>query len=265
MQYRQSSTFRHSILIQSVLLYIVNLAPNPSCFHWIETFIDSWRTIISSCHTVVLSVSQANHSVCVWSLQHYYLCSLAPENKTAMCRQMLLLGGNAAGNCKLKPLFVYHVENPRALKWKAKGMLPVIWKRNSNASVTETVFEEWFNIHFVPAVRQHCSWNNLLFKALLLLGNALGHRQSLQDFYPEIKVVFLPPKMTCKIQRMDLSFIAAFKRYYMWRVISQAIRATDKEGGRILKEFWKWYNIWNGMNTIGNLWAKIKECTTHGC
>jgi len=53
---------------------------------------------------------------------------------------MLLLGGNAAGNCKLKLVFVYHVENPRALKWKAMGMLPVIWKPNSNAWVTETVF-----------------------------------------------------------------------------------------------------------------------------
>jgi hypothetical protein len=52
---------------------------------------------------------------------------------------MLLLGGNVAGNCKLKLVFVYHVENRRALKWKAKGMLLVIWKLNFNAWVTETV------------------------------------------------------------------------------------------------------------------------------
>jgi len=51
----------------------------------------------------------------------------------------------------------------------------------------------------------------------------------------------------------------------MRRVISQAIRATDKEGGHTLKEFWKWYNIWNAVNTIGNSWAEMKECTTHGC
>jgi len=144
---------------------------------------------------------------------------------------------------------MYHVVNPRALKWKAKGMLPVIWKPNSNAWVTETVFQEWFSIHFVPAVRQYCSQNNLLFKALLLLDNTLEHKHSLQDFYPEIKVVFLPPNMACKIQLMDRSFIAAIKRYYMRRVISQVIRATNKEGGCTLKEFWKWYNIWNAVNT----------------
>jgi hypothetical protein len=110
-------------------------------------------------------------------------------------------------------------------------MLPVIWKPTCNAWVTETVFQEWFSVHFVPAVRQHCSRNNLLFKALLLLDNTLGHRQSLQDFYREIKVTFLSPNTTWTIQLVDLSLIATFKRYYMRRVISQAIRATDKEGG----------------------------------
>ena len=49
------------------------------------------------------------------------------------------------------------------------------------------------------------------------------------------------------------------------RVISQTIRATDKEGGHILKEFRKWYNIWNAVNTISNSWAEMKECTMHGC
>lgn len=68
-----------------------------------------------------------------------------------------------------------------------------------------------------------------------------------------------------QIWLMDLSFIATFKQYYMKTVISQPIRATDKEGGRTLKEFWKGYNIWNAVNTIGNSWAEIKECTMHGC
>jgi hypothetical protein len=61
--------------------------------------------------TVWCSVNKANHSVSVWSWQHYYLCSLAAETKTAVYRQMLLLSGNAAGSCKLKPLFMYNVEN----------------------------------------------------------------------------------------------------------------------------------------------------------
>lgn len=40
-----------------------------------HTFINSWQTNISSYYIEILSVSQANTSVPVWSQQHYYLCS----------------------------------------------------------------------------------------------------------------------------------------------------------------------------------------------
>jgi hypothetical protein len=177
----------------------------------------------------------------------------APGNKAAKEGFTLLLCGNAAGDFKLKPLLVYDSENPRALKWKPKGMLSVIMKSNSNACVNATIFQNWFSLHLVPAVRQYSSRNNLALKATLLLDNTPGHSQSLQDHYPEIKVVFLLPNSTCEIQPMDRTVIATFKRCYMRRTISQAIRANDKEGGPTLKEFWKGYNIWNVVNGMGTL------------
>ena len=48
--------------------------------------------------------------------------------KAAKVRLTLLFGGNAFGDMKLKPLLVYHSEDPRALKNIAKGSLPVVWK-----------------------------------------------------------------------------------------------------------------------------------------
>jgi hypothetical protein len=111
-------------------------------------------------------------------------------HKVAKDRLILLLGGNAAGDFKLKPMLVYHSENPRALKGKAKGMLPVIWKSNSNTWITETIFQDWFGLHFVPAVTQYCSRNSLAFKALLVLDNVPGYPHSLENLYPEIKVVY---------------------------------------------------------------------------
>ena len=53
---------------------------------------------------------------------------LIPGYKTAKDRLTLLFGGNASGDMKLKPLLVYHSENPRALKNIAKGSPPLLWK-----------------------------------------------------------------------------------------------------------------------------------------
>jgi hypothetical protein len=75
--------------------------------------------------------------------------------KPTKYRLTLLLGDNAAGNFKLKSLLVYHSENPRAFKGQVKNLLPVIWRSNSKACVTGTIFQDWFCSEFIPAVKAY--------------------------------------------------------------------------------------------------------------
>jgi len=118
----------------------------------------------------------------------------APGHKAAKDRLTLLLGGNASGDCKLKPMLVYRALNPRALKRIIKASLPVIWKANNKAWVTQVLFEDWFLNHFVSATERYCLAKNIPFKIILVLDNAPGHPSSLDDLHPNIKVVFLPPQ-----------------------------------------------------------------------
>ena len=65
-----------------------------------------------------------------------------PDYKATKDRLTLLFGGNASSNIKLKPLLIYHSENPKALKNIAKGSLSAVWKSNPKTWVTQTIFQD---------------------------------------------------------------------------------------------------------------------------
>ena len=163
----------------------------------------------------------------------------APGHKASKERLILLLGGggNAAGNFKLQPLLVYQAENPRVLKGICKSQLPIIWKANKKAWGALAVFENWFINYFVPSVKRYCTKKGIPFKVLLVLDNAPGHPAQLGDFYPNVKVVYLPPHI------MNQGVITSLKDYYPRRTIAMALQATETKKGLTLKDFWKSYNI----------------------
>lgn len=184
----------------------------------------------------------------------------APGFKAAKDRLTLLLGANASGDFKLKPLLVYHSENPRAMKGFSKSNLPVIWKSSRKAWVTMSLFNDWFVNDFCTSVQRYCVQNNLEQKALLLIDNAPSHSKNLsalQTCIP-VKIMFLPPNTTSIVQPMDQGVIAAFKAYYLRCTFSQLINAVDNQQIPI-KEFWKTYDIMNAVTNIDQAWKAVSQ------
>ncbi|XP_035210185.1 tigger transposable element-derived protein 1-like [Stegodyphus dumicola] len=148
-------------------------------------------------------------------------------------RLTLSLCANASGDLKIKPLLVYHSENPRAFKAHnvSKDKLAVFWRSNAKAWVTRLLFVEWVNCCFGPAVKKYLEENGLPLKCLLVLDNAPAHPPGLEEqIHPDfdfIKVLYLPPNTTSILQPMDQQVIANFKKLYTKRLFKRCFEVTE--------------------------------------
>lgn len=186
-----------------------------------------------------------------------------PRPKAPKDHLTLLLGANAAGDFRLKPLLVYPSENPRALKGCSKASLPVVWRSNRNDWLTPRIFQEWFTGCFCPAVESYCARRGLPPRALLLLDGAPCHPAHLGGLSAHVRVEFLPKNTSALIQPMNQGIIAAFKAHYLRRTLSQLVREQAGGGRPSAREFWRSYTVMAAVDNIAQAWAELQPATVN--
>lgn len=184
-----------------------------------------------------------------------------PGFKPSKDRLMLLLGGNAAGDFKLKPLLVYHLENPRSLKGYSKPNLPVIWRSNKKAWATRSIFQEWFIYFFCPAVEKYCAQNHLTNKALLILDSAPCHPVNLGDLSDNVRVEYLHDSAADSVQPMGQGITSIFKAHYVKRTFEHILEATDGEDTATIRGFWRNYSIMDAVDNVAVAWEELRPAT----
>ena len=161
-----------------------------------------------------------------------------PGKKISKDKFSALLGANASGTHRLKPVVVGNAAKPRCLK-DYMDSLPVIYYIISSAWFNSAVFEDCFFNHIVPEVRLY--QEDVLHippdgvKAILLLDNAPAHPHAdkLVSRDGRIKVVFLPTNTTSLIQPMDQGVIMAATRLYTRMYLDEVLVVIPEEEDKI--------------------------------
>ncbi|XP_013913045.1 PREDICTED: tigger transposable element-derived protein 1-like, partial [Thamnophis sirtalis] len=179
-----------------------------------------------------------------------------PGYKTFKERVTLLLGGNVSG-FKLKPFLVHKSGNHRAFKNICKRTLPIYYRSNQKAWMTQVLFEDWCMNCFIPQVKEYCLQKKIPFKILLLLDNRPVHPPYLHNIYPDVKVVYLPQNTTSLLQPMDQGAITIFKAYYLRAMFAKAVNVMEEDKRVTLREFWKNYNILHCIKNIAAAWQDV--------
>ncbi|XP_043826921.1 tigger transposable element-derived protein 1-like [Dromiciops gliroides] len=183
-----------------------------------------------------------------------------PGPKAAKDRVTVMVGANASGDLKLKPVVVYRSANPQALRGIVQASLGVHYRYSKKGWMTGQICIDIF-AEFFPVLEDYCKKKNLAFKILIIIDNAPSHPLTIAELNPNVKFIFLPPETTSLIQPLGQGAIALFKAYYLRRTFKMLLAATGGENAETVLEFWKRFNIKVAIDIIVEAWNDVtKEC-----
>ena len=177
-----------------------------------ENYVDELAQLINNINLTLEQIYNVNETSLFWCYLPWkslcYLDEKAPSGiKDSKERITVLACSNAAGTHKLKLLVIGKYGKPRALK--NVNSLPVIYKFNKRAWLTQEIMKDWYENHFIPEAQNHCTTAGLPrdSKILLIMDNCPAHPSSEQLEKENIEVSFLPPNCTSILQPMDMGVL----------------------------------------------------------
>ena len=133
------------------------------------------------------------------------------------------LGTNTVDDLQLRPMLIYHSENPTALKNHAKLTCPVVYKWNNKACMTAYLFMTWLIECSKPIVEKCCSGKKKgFFKKQYCpwSPSAPGNPSTWMELYNKISMFFffffsISANTTSILQPMTM----VYKPYPSWNIL----------------------------------------------
>ena len=154
---------------------------------------------------------------------------------------------------KLKPLVIWNAENPCCFHGVSKTSLPITYRANKKAWMTSALFKEWLERLNGSMMRQQHS-------ILLFVDNCGAH----PDMHlSNVKVMFLPPNTTPRLQPCDAGIIANVKTPHHEHLLHHILTAMDDANSAA--DSAKRVNILDTISWLHLSWAGVSEECIRKC
>ncbi len=156
---------------------------------------------------------------------------------------------NAAGG-KETPIVIWKSKKSRCFSGIVKSQLPVHYFDQQNAWMSGEI------LYKILAKNQSSACGR---SVALLLDNAGCHPPDIVGKYSNIKVIWLPPNTTSKLQPLDLGIIQIFKTYYRKLLLKYVLSKIDEceTGSEVAKSV----NVLIAIRWIAQAWDCVTKST----
>lgn len=205
---------------------------------------------VFNCDEVTLNWRKLPNRTCVARTEN---CSrYDKENRVA-----LLVGANAAGDVKLKPLLLHRVKSFSVLENIGEYSLPAVYRGDNKSWMNRTIFTEWFNNYFAPFVAKYNAERGLENKALLVMDTSPGRPENLVLDYPHIKVVYFPASITSLLQPMEQGVFSIFKSFYLRQIMTKLVASISTSRRDDMTAYWSQFTLRNAVELIEASWNEV--------
>lgn len=154
---------------------------------------------------------------------------------------------------KMKPLVIGKYENPRCFKNTDKDKLPVIWKANSRAWMTEEIFRAYL-------LERNAEFKRQGRIILLFVDNCRAHTDMKLS---NIILQFLPANTTASLQPMDAGVIKNVKSFYRKHLMHLILRKM--ETCEKISDLAKEITVADAVRILEQSWREVKTETISNC
>ncbi|KDQ18967.1 hypothetical protein BOTBODRAFT_98136, partial [Botryobasidium botryosum FD-172 SS1] len=175
-----------------------------------------------------------------------------PGFKVDKTRITVAFLANATGSEMPQPLIIGKARRPRAFKKRDGTQLGFDYWWNTKAWMTSSIFSSWLE-------RLDAEMHRQGRHILLLVDNASSHKYNPSKIH-NIRVEFLPPNMTSRIQPLDAGIIRTFKAHYRRLFLHRALD-RDESGEADIYQI----NQLEAMHMIRDAWALVSAQTVVNC